>query len=76
MSSHGPRLDRRWAFAVNTPLLSCVEGSDQPDLYYRWSKEILEPGKTGWLATRREARPLSPGFLPGSASSAPPSSSV
>ena len=70
MSSHSPRLDRRWAFAAKTPLLNFVEGSGSiRTSIYRWSKEILEAGKTGWLATRREARPFSPGFLPGSASS-------
>src|ERR1700724_565573 len=32
------------------------EGINQ-NLYYRWSKEFLEAGKSGWLATRCVRRP-------------------
>ena|SRR3954468_18565933 len=32
------------------------EGINQ-NLYYRWSKEFLEAGKKGWLATRPVRRP-------------------
>jgi transposase len=39
------------------------EGINQ-NLYYRWSKEFLEAGKSGWLATRRERRPRTRSRIP------------